>query len=102
MLEVAIAGPPDGLPLFVHHGTPGAAEMFGPLVEIGAERGMRHITYSRPGYGGSGRHPGRTVADCVPDVVASPMRSVMSASIRSAARAADRTRSRARRSCPTA
>ena len=70
VLEVVLAGPPDGLPLFVHHGTPGAADMFGPLVEIGAERGMRHITYSRPGYGGSARHPGRTVADCVHDVVA--------------------------------
>jgi pimeloyl-ACP methyl ester carboxylesterase len=58
------------MPLFVHHGTPGAAAMFDPLVEIGAERGLRHITYSRPGYGGSGRHPGRSVADCVPDVLA--------------------------------
>jgi pimeloyl-ACP methyl ester carboxylesterase len=70
LLEVVLAGPADGLPLFAHHGTPGAAEMFDPLVEIGAERGLRHITYSRPGYGGSGRHPGRTVADCIPDVVA--------------------------------
>lgn len=70
MLEVALAGPSDGVPLFVHHGTPGAAEMFDPLVERGAERGLRHITYSRPGYGGSGRHPARTVADCIRDVVA--------------------------------
>lgn len=70
MLEVVLAGPPGGIPLFVHHGTPGAAAMFDPLVEIGAERGLRHITYSRPGYGGSGRHPDRTVADCVPDVLA--------------------------------
>ena len=70
VLEVVLAGPPGGMPLFVHHGTPGAAAMFDPLVEIGAERGLRHITYSRPGYGGSGRHPDRTVADCVPDVLA--------------------------------
>ena len=70
MLEVVLAGPPGGIPLFVHHGTPGAAAMFDPLVEIGAERGLRHVTYSRPGYGGSGRHPDRTVADCVPDVLA--------------------------------
>jgi pimeloyl-ACP methyl ester carboxylesterase len=70
VLEVALAGPPDGMPLFVHHGTPGAAEMFDPLIEIGAERGLRHIVYSRPGYGGSGRNPMRTVADCIPDVVA--------------------------------
>jgi pimeloyl-ACP methyl ester carboxylesterase len=70
VLEVVLAGPPDGLPLFCHHGTPGAAEMFDPLVDVGAERNLRHITYSRPGYGGSGRHPGRSVADCAADVAA--------------------------------
>jgi pimeloyl-ACP methyl ester carboxylesterase len=69
-LEVVLAGPPDGVPLFTHHGTPGAADMFDPLVEAGAERGLRHIAYSRPGYGGSERHAGRTVADCIADVVA--------------------------------
>ena len=69
-LEVVLAGPADGLPLFSHHGTPGAADMFDPLVAVGAERGFRHITYSRPGYGGSGRVPRRSVADCIADVVA--------------------------------
>jgi pimeloyl-ACP methyl ester carboxylesterase len=69
-LEVVLAGPPEGMPLFSHHGTPGAAEMFDPLVAVGAERGFRHITYSRPGYGGSDRLPGRTVAACIGDVVA--------------------------------
>jgi len=70
VLEVVIAGPPGGSALFSHHGTPGAAEMFDPLVDIGAERNLRHITYSRPGYGGSGRVQGRSVADCAADVVA--------------------------------
>ncbi len=65
-----MAGPPHGVPVLVHHGTPGAAGMFDPLVEIGAERNVRHITYSRPGYGGSARLEGRTVAGCVQDVVA--------------------------------
>jgi pimeloyl-ACP methyl ester carboxylesterase len=69
-LEVVVAGPHDGMALFSHHGTPGAAEMFDPLVEAGAERGLRHITYSRPGYGGSDRQPGRSVASCIADVVA--------------------------------
>jgi pimeloyl-ACP methyl ester carboxylesterase len=58
------------LALFSHHGTPGAAEMLGPLVSLGAERNLRHITYSRPGYGRSSRLPGRTVASCVADVAA--------------------------------
>jgi pimeloyl-ACP methyl ester carboxylesterase len=31
---------------------------------------LRLITYSRPGYGGSDRHPGRTVGDCAADVAA--------------------------------
>jgi len=70
VLEVVLAGPPDGTPLFSHHGTPGAAEMFDPLVETGAERGLRHITYSRPGYGASDRQPGRSVASCIHDVLA--------------------------------
>lgn len=70
VLEVVAAGPSDGMALFSHHGTPGAAEMFAPLVEIGAERGLRHITYSRPGYGGSERQSKRTVASCIEDVVA--------------------------------
>ncbi len=57
-------------PLFSHHGTPGAAEMLDPLVDAGAERNLRHITYSRPGYGRSTRLAGRTVAGCVADVAA--------------------------------
>ena len=65
-----MAGPQDGTPLFSHHGTPGAAEMLDPLVAVGAERGLRHITYSRPGYGGSARLPGRLVASCAADVAA--------------------------------
>jgi pimeloyl-ACP methyl ester carboxylesterase len=69
-LEVALAGPSDGRALFSHHGTPGAAEMLDPLIEIGAERNLRHITYSRPGYGRSTRVAGRTVASCVADVAA--------------------------------
>jgi pimeloyl-ACP methyl ester carboxylesterase len=70
VLEVALAGPRYGVPLFSHHGTPGAAEMFDPLVEIGARRNLRHITYSRPGYGDSTRAAERSVASCAPDVAA--------------------------------
>ena len=69
-LEVALAGPPDGRALFSHHGTPGAAEMLDPHVEAGAARNLRHITYSRPGYGRSSRLPGRTIAGCAADVAA--------------------------------
>jgi pimeloyl-ACP methyl ester carboxylesterase len=70
LLEVVLAGPANGEALFCHHGTPGAAEMFDPHVDVGAERDFRHITYSRPGYGGSTRVKGRSVSSCAADVAA--------------------------------
>src|SRR5438132_2278312 len=69
-LEVEVAGPQDGQPVLLHTGTPCAGRLFAPDVEAGADRGLRHVTYSRPGYGRSSRHAGRTVADCVTDVAA--------------------------------
>jgi pimeloyl-ACP methyl ester carboxylesterase len=69
-LEVVVGGPPDGVPLVFFHGTPGAAGPFDQLIEAGAERGVRHVAYSRPGYGRSDRDQGRSVASCVADVVA--------------------------------
>jgi pimeloyl-ACP methyl ester carboxylesterase len=70
MLELELDGPEDGDVVFLHTGTPGAGTLFAPLVQAGAERGVRHIAYSRPGYASSDRHPGRTVADCAADVIA--------------------------------
>ncbi|MGH2528855.1 MAG: alpha/beta fold hydrolase [Actinomycetota bacterium] len=69
-LDAAVAGPEDGTPLVFHHGTPGAVILFEPFIEDAATRAFRFITYSRPGYGGSTRHPGRSVADCATDVSA--------------------------------
>jgi pimeloyl-ACP methyl ester carboxylesterase len=68
-LEVVVGGPPDGVPLIFFHGTPGAAGPFDQLIRVGAERGVRHIAYSRPGYSHSDRQPGRSVASCAADVV---------------------------------
>ncbi|MEA2126461.1 MAG: hypothetical protein QOI80_3243 [Solirubrobacteraceae bacterium] len=69
-LEIALAGPEDGTPLFVLHGTPGAAGLFGPSIATAAERGLRSVAYSRPGHAGSDRQAGRRVADCASDVAA--------------------------------
>jgi pimeloyl-ACP methyl ester carboxylesterase len=69
-LEVEITGPDDGETLIFHMGTPSLASMYAPLVELGAERGLRHVVYLRPGYAGSERCPGRSVADCATDVAA--------------------------------
>ena len=69
-LDIYLAGPPEGTTLLSHHGTPGAGLPFGPFVQAAAERGMRWVSYSRPGYGESARRADRSVADCVRDVVA--------------------------------
>jgi pimeloyl-ACP methyl ester carboxylesterase len=47
-----------------------AGTLFSTVLEAGSTRGLRHISYSRPGYGRSDRCTGRTVADCVQDVAA--------------------------------
>jgi pimeloyl-ACP methyl ester carboxylesterase len=69
-LEVELSGPDDGLVVVCHTGTPDAGTMFEPLVALGAERGVRHVAYSRPGYAKSDRHEGRSVGDCSHDVAA--------------------------------
>jgi len=53
-----------------HFGTPSAGIPFAPLVDATLARGRRFLTYSRPGYAGSTRVEGRTVADCAADVLA--------------------------------
>jgi pimeloyl-ACP methyl ester carboxylesterase len=69
-LEAEVAGPEDGELLVFHNGTPEAGMVDPPMVEAGAARGFRHLTYSRPGYGESDRVEGRLVADCAVDVEA--------------------------------
>jgi pimeloyl-ACP methyl ester carboxylesterase len=56
--------------VLVHHGTPCAGVPYGPAVAAATSRGVRFVTYSRPGYAGSTRYEGRSVADCPGDVVA--------------------------------
>jgi pimeloyl-ACP methyl ester carboxylesterase len=69
-VDVRVNGPEDAMPLVFHHGTPMSAVAFGPFVDAAADRGLRLVTYSRPGYGSSTRHEGRSVADCAADVAA--------------------------------
>ena len=49
-------------------GTPSAGIPFEPMVAAAVRHGCRFVTYSRPGYAGSTRRPGRLVADCAEDV----------------------------------
>jgi pimeloyl-ACP methyl ester carboxylesterase len=67
-LRVLEDGDPDGVPVLVHHGTPSSRLLSRHTVADARERGIRLIGYDRPGFGGSDRQPGRSVADCVGDV----------------------------------
>ena len=69
-LRVRDFGDPAGVPVVVHHGTPGSGGFYERWREDAAERGLRLIGYDRPGYGGSDRHAGRSVADAAADVEA--------------------------------
>src|SRR4051812_49784708 len=67
-LAVAVSGPPDGVPLLYHHGTPGCLLQPAASQDQCEERGLRLVTYTRAGGEGSTRHPGRTVADVAADM----------------------------------
>ncbi|MFF5446570.1 alpha/beta fold hydrolase [Streptomyces sp. NPDC012888] len=69
-LMVERFGDPGGRPVFLLHGTPGSRLGPAPRGMVLYQRRMQLIAYDRPGYGGSDRHPGRTVADAVQDVAA--------------------------------
>ena len=74
LLEVLTGGDPDGLPWLYHGGSPTAAVPFPLLDDAARGLGLRMVTYSRPGYGGSSPYPasagGPRVVDDVADSVA--------------------------------
>lgn len=67
-LAVAVSGPPDGVPLLYHHGTPGCLLQPAASQAECATRGLRFVTYTRAGGEGSTRKPGRSVADVAADM----------------------------------
>jgi pimeloyl-ACP methyl ester carboxylesterase len=63
-IEYVVSGPDDARDLLLFHvGTPSAAVGIPGLTRAAAAAGMRVATYSRAGYGGSTRRPGRSVTD---------------------------------------
>jgi pimeloyl-ACP methyl ester carboxylesterase len=56
------------LAVFWHHGTPNLGAPPDPLLPAAAQRGIRWVSYDRPGYGGSTPHPGRDLAAAAADV----------------------------------
>jgi pimeloyl-ACP methyl ester carboxylesterase len=69
-LHVHEAGDPDGAVVLVHHGTPGSGLLAEPWARDARSRGIRLLGVDRPGYGGSDRHEGRSVADVAADAAA--------------------------------
>lgn len=69
-LDVVVTGPAGGGVVVLHHGTPGSGSQYPAFVEAAEVRGLRLVSYSRPGYAASTRDEGRTIADCAADVVA--------------------------------
>ena len=67
-LAVAVSGPPAGVPLLYHHGTPGCLLQPVASREECDRRGLRLVTYTRAGAEGSTRSPGRSVADVAADM----------------------------------
>ena len=66
-VRVADSGGP-GLTVVWHHGTPHTGALLAPVVSPAAARGLRLVSYARPGYGGSAAQPGRDVASAATDV----------------------------------
>ena len=58
----------DGTPVVYHHGTPSAGVPPHGWADAFAQRGLRYISWSRPGYGDSTRNEGRDVASVADDV----------------------------------
>jgi pimeloyl-ACP methyl ester carboxylesterase len=67
-LLIQEGGDPDGRAVLVQLGTPGSRVLYGPHLVDAAARGIRLISYDRPGYGGSTAHSGRSIADSADDL----------------------------------
>lgn len=69
-LDVRVTGPDDGAPFVFQHGTPGSLAPLRAVERAVHAAGLRLVTFSRSGYGGSSARPGRSVADEADDVAA--------------------------------
>ena len=67
-IDYAVAGAKDGFPLIWIHGTPGAYPVMPSFSATCERKGVKVITMSRAGYGGSTRNRGRQIVDFVSDV----------------------------------
>lgn len=69
-LHAQEGGAEDGSVVIYHHGTPMSRRLWEHWSDDAAACGLRLVGYDRPGYGGSTRDPGRTIASCAADTAA--------------------------------
>ena len=67
-VELLVAGKPQAHAVVFHHGTPGATITWDAWLAEVEKQGGFAFSYSRPGYGQSSRHAGRTVVDNASDI----------------------------------
>ncbi|MFC8732111.1 alpha/beta fold hydrolase [Luteimicrobium sp. NPDC057192] len=67
--DTGAVGGSAGPVLVWHHGSPATGALLAPVVDAATVRGVRVVSYARPGYGGSTAAPGRDVASAATDVV---------------------------------
>lgn len=67
-LDVLTGGAESADALLLINGSPTGVAMYQPEIDGAAVRGLRFLTFARPGYADSTRLPGRAVADIAPDV----------------------------------
>ncbi|MEN9608411.1 MAG: hypothetical protein RLZZ06_342, partial [Actinomycetota bacterium] len=67
-LELLVAGQPQSKAVVFHHGTPGGTTTWEAWLAEIEKRGGFAFSYSRPGYGASDRHEGRSVIDNAADI----------------------------------
>lgn len=67
-LTYTLQGAETGPVVLVQNGTPNSRLILPTHVREAKERGIRLLSYDRPGYGGSSRKEGRNVADAVDDI----------------------------------
>jgi pimeloyl-ACP methyl ester carboxylesterase len=69
-LEVFEAGNPAGPAVVAINGTPSCGAVYGPHAADAEARGLRLVSWSRPGYGASTPQPGRSVGTFADDAAA--------------------------------
>jgi pimeloyl-ACP methyl ester carboxylesterase len=67
LIRYCMYGPRDGLPVVSHRGSPGTRWKRPVSIEAIEQAGLRMLVPDRPGYGGSTRQRGRSVADAAED-----------------------------------